>query len=176
MSSSNESVRAKIRSKALQQLSCSRGKKKATPKVVEVNKDDSEYVSRFSSNEEDDPRKAQSSNSLVAILPRPKNSSAHGPSIMIEKFLKMPKLIDMKDMKEQEVAQLTSEDFNPVKNLTLETSGSRANNVVVPKGMAKQKNQITYLAQLSKATELEQKEKASLSRINKSAARAKYGW
>lgn len=67
-----------------------------------------------------------------------------------------------------------------LKELTIERAWpgtTAAATIVSAKGSKeKQKNQIGYLAQLSKATELEQKERAAQSRANKAAARSKYGW
>lgn len=142
--------------------------------------------------------------SLLSILPKPKNSSLFGPTIKIDKLLQLPERADdahnrvalrlSEQSREDEKMGLNrlNEDgmievdvskvidgfegtnTAAIKELTIEKA--KASTVIVPKGKEKQKNQITYLAQLGKATELERKDQAAQSRLNKAAARSKYGW
>lgn len=144
------------------------------------------------SDNEDDGQELEinvkSSKSLLSILPKPKNGNAFGPSVNMKELLKMPeraKQFNQLDHEEESV-QVEGDDgiveFDVRKILTDPLPSSNpahdepATKVIIPKGKEKQKNQITYLAQLSKATEMERKEQAAQGKFNKAAARAKYGW
>lgn len=192
------SIRDKLRSNVLKELARERATKRTR---AEVEKSDSD---RDEDEEEEEQEKLKKerymaqakcrNHSLLTILPSPKNSNAFGPSVKLEKLLKMPEraneasaddkqkldqdpicgLIGDDTMIEVDVSKIVGETNQTlIKELTVEKTIS---NVIVPKGKEKQKNQITYLAQLGKATELERKEQAAQSRLNKSAARSKYGW
>lgn len=191
-------IREKLRSSSLKELAKERAKKKArlTDRDRSDNSDNSDEDDHLSElNRERLAAKARcSSNSLLSILPRPKNSSAFGPTVRLDKLLKLP---DRPDDRSKHVHQ--PEDLNPaqrvgedglmevdvsrvvsdvtpslVRDLTIEKA--KPSTVIVPKGKERQKNQITYLAQLGKATELERKDQAAQGRMNKAAARSKYGW
>lgn len=142
--------------------------------------------------ESDRPKALRTNDNLLSILPQPKNSSAFGPTVDLRRLLNPPKQLETSEvndndaetgrpvkvtddgMIEVDVSKVVGDaDQSYVKDLTKEQSRP---NIVVPKGKEKQKNQITYLTQLSKATELERKEQAAIGRINKAAARSKYGW
>lgn len=185
-------IREKVRSSALKELARERGTKRA--RVEERRDEDAnneEDEEELNSNREQ-PQPISSSNSLLSILPKPKNSSAFGPTVKLDELLKLPERANETSLANEVVensAQRLAEDgmievdvsrvvsdvsTSLVKDLTVEKS--KPNAVIVPKGKEKQKNQITYLAQLSKATELEHKEQVSQSRVNKAAARSKYGW
>lgn len=125
------------------------------------------------------PEKKLAQCDLLSILPKPQHST-FGPTIKLDKILKMPEILpttkserisDTSEVLEVDVSKLVSEDRLIEKTVVEKPTGKIS---VAPK--EKQKNQITYLAQLGKATELERKDQAAQSRFNKSAARAKYGW
>lgn len=185
-------IREKLRSRVLDDLAKERGIKRL--KDSQADKTDSE-------SEDDEETKMQRSKrlagsksgtkSLLSLLPRPKHSSAFGPTVRLDKLLKMPereKVVQTSNSQEDTVERLTEDglmevdvskvvgdvSLSQVKELTVEKM--KPNAVIVPKGKEKQKNQITYLAQLGKANELRRKEEAAQSRINKAAARSKYGW
>lgn len=178
-------IREKLRSSSLKELARDRAIKRPRIEEQKAESDDEE--------EEEARTKTRSgSNNLLSILPKPKNSSVFGPTVKLEKLLKMPERADESTLNSQivdsSIERLTDDgmievdvskvvgdmDNSYIKNLTVEKS--KPNAVIVPKGKEKQKNQITYLAQLGKATELERKEQAAQSRLNKSVARSKYGW
>lgn len=199
-------IRDKLRSNSLKELAKERAPKRAKlESKLEI--DDNKYSDDEQSDSEERLHKIgrradaastsrQSKNSLLSMLPKPKKSNAFGPTVRLDKLLKMPERADIQTIKgftEQEAnedATVTSgEDGifqvnlskvlcdtapSAIKDLTIERSES--NKIVVPKGKEKQKNQITYLAQLGKANELERKEQAALGRMNKAAARSRYGW
>lgn len=186
-------IRDKLRSNVLKELARERSTKR--PRLEDKNKDDDEESDSEELEQiERERRMARAkttNNSLLSILPKPKNSSAFGPTIKLDKLLKLPERAEvdraervsanpaekLRDdgMIEVDVSKVVSDVSQTlVKELTVEKIKSTP--VVVPKGREKQKNQITYLAQLGKATELERKEHAAQSRINKAAARSKYGW
>lgn len=136
-------------------------------------------------------RLKESKSSLLSLLPEPKNAAAFGATIRLDKLLKMPERADnvqlqardepfASDVNEDGMLEvdvnkyLTDPTPSAIKDLTVEKV--KPGSLVLPKGKEKQKNQITYLAQLSKATELERKEQAAQGRANRSAARSKYGW
>lgn len=175
-------IRKRFRSKALKQLIRER-----TPKRLRKEADD-----EIESDQESDQESQQTlvdnkrNSSLLSILPKPKNSNAFGPTVNIERLLKnsqqsdnVSNTVDTFDETSPDQDGVVEFDVSRIMtdpvikpNLAVEQQSK----VVVPKGKEKQKNQITYLAQLSKATELERKEQAALGRFNKRAARAKYGW
>lgn len=171
-------IRDQHRSQALRRLAQERGRKRTRSEID----DDSESTS--DGEEKQQVESTAKSNNLLSILPKPKNSNAFGPTVRLDKLLKMPErskeaLIPIgteqeisfdDDIVEFDASKIVSE---PILNTNL---GEEQPKVFVPKGKEKQKNQITYLAQLSKATELDRKEQAARGRFNKAAARAKYGW
>lgn len=185
-------IREKLRSNVLKELARERGTKRPRVEEKDIDEDsDDEEQARI--NHERMLAKARcGSNSLLSILPRPKNSSAFGPTVKLNKLLKMPERADgvsTVNVEDEDTAERVTEDgmievdaskvVNDVsqtyiKDLTVERA--KPNAVIVPKGKEKQKNQITYLAQLGKANELERKEQAAQGRMNKAAARSKYGW
>lgn len=191
-------IREKIRSSSLKELAKERASKKARIASDRDQSDDDDNSDEDQSsllNQERLAARAKcSSNSLLSILPKPKNSSSFGPTVRLDKLLKLPERADNNSRianipEEQDPAQRLGDDgmmevdvskvvSDPtpsiVKDLTLERS--KPNTVILPKGKERQKNQITYLAQLGKATELERKEQAAVGRMNKAAARSKYGW
>lgn len=159
------------------------------PKRPRNEVDDEQTESDQESDQESQPKipvDNKRNSSLLSILPRPKNSNAFGPTVNIEKLLKNSQQSDITSNSVD-----TFDDTQPDEDGVVEFDVSKImtdpvikpnlaveqqSKVIVPKGKEKQKNQITYLAQLSKATELERKEQAALGRFNKRAARAKYGW
>lgn len=191
-------IREKFRSNALKELARERGTKRPRKKESEDSSSDDDEEKAKLNRERMLEQAKSSNNSLLSILPKPKNSSAFGPTVKIGKLLKMPERadqvshtdhnqkqaaalesactrIDEHGMVEIDVRNVVSDDIGQsyIKELTVEKSKST---VIIPKGKEKQKNQITYLAQLGKATELERKEQAAQGRMNKAAARSKYGW
>lgn len=164
---SSSGIREKFRSNILNKLALDKGVKR-----------------RIDDNEDEDdnrlnPEKKLAANcDLLSILPKPQNSS-FGPTIKLEKLLKTPKALptskaertqsDSTELLEVDIGKLVSED-----RIIDSGIGEKPKIVVDPK--QKQKNQITYLAQLGKATEIERKDQQAQSRFNKTAARAKYGW
>lgn len=207
-------IREKLRSNVLDELARERGTKRSKGDK----KESSEVKKRKGDSDQDDSSEdydndlaiskqldttitKSESNSLLSILPKPKKSSAFGPTIRIDKLLQMPERADdaqnaasiMSSSKKEVEANLASRltddgmievnvnkivgelNTDKIKELTVEKT-STSSHVIVPRGKEKQKNQITYLAQLGKATELERKEQAAQSRVNKAAARSKYGW
>lgn len=184
-------IRDKLRSNVLKELAEERAAKRPrTEPQADSDSDDEE--SRKLEQERRLARLRNTKNTLLSILPEPKNSSAFGPTIQLDKLLKLPERVDgasdIQRSGESPVSQITRDGMievdvskvvgdvtaDSIKELTVEKSKPGA--IVLPKGKEKQKNQITYLAQLGKARELEQKEQAAQSRINKAAARSKYGW
>lgn len=189
------SLRDKIlKSSALRELA-----KERSSKRHKSGNQKEEHVTKESDDDEESDRleqerrlaRAKSANDgLLSILPEPKNSSAFGPTIRLDKLLKMPDRAQqvMTDKSEDAPEKITDDGMvevdigkvigdvtpNLIKDITIERAKPGA--VVVPKGREKQKNQITYLAQLGKANELERKEQAAQARMNKAAARSKYGW
>lgn len=186
-------IRERLRSNVLKELAKERQTKRNKSTQIDIeDPDDSEEEERERLNRERMIAKAKCSNSsLISLLPKPKNSSVFGPTVKLDKLLKMPeraKISTLIDQSKEDRADRVGEDGMIevdvgkmmtdvsqilIRDLTVEKS---RNTVIVPKGKEKQKNQITYLAQLGKANELERKEQAALSRINKAAARSKYGW
>lgn len=192
-------IKDKLRSSVLKELARERGSKRTRE---EARKDDTDD----DSNEDEEQAKLKlerlmsqarcSNTSLPSILPRPKNSNAFGPTVKLDKLLKMPVRADEVSSSnntqrpdDEDPAQRLNEDGmvevdvskvvgdvsqTLIKELTVERTKPDA--VIVPKGKEKQKNQITYLAKLGKANELERKEQAAQGRLNKAAARSKYGW
>lgn len=177
-------IREKFRSNALNQLKQERGMKRSRQKLNEEVDSDSE---------EEDHHQRQSkqkcSNSLISMLPKPKNGNAFGPTVRLENLLKMPERAKGFMLNDEENETVQKEDDNgvvefnvnkilrePVISSIKDSLQQETSKVVVPKGKEKQKNQITYLAQLSKATEAERKDQAAQGKFNKAAARAKYGW
>lgn len=194
-------IREKLRSNVLQSLARERAAKRLkTDDNLRPSRLKGEPESASSDDEDDtlsnapsDLRETSATNSLVSILPRPKNASAFGPTIRLDQILKMPEraedairnddddgnntamTIGDDGMVEVDIGKVVQDvSHNAIKDLTIEKATTKS--VMVPKGKEKQKNQITYLAQLGKATELERKEQAAQNRQNKAAARAKYGW
>lgn len=184
-------IRDKFRSKALRELAQSKGTKRSRNADDEDESSEDEEQARL--NEERMLSRASGiGQSLLSVLPKPKNASAFGSTIKLEKLLRMPEKAETADtiaQPEDNSAERLTEDGmvevdvrkvvddvhqNYVKELTIEKV--KQNPVIIPRGKEKQKNQITYLAQLGKATELERKEQAAQGRINKAAARSKYGW
>lgn len=165
-------IREKLRSTVLKDLA----KERTTKRLKTTHSDDDET---------DEPT-TSSKNSLLSILPAPKNASPFGPTVKLDKLLKLPERVECRPENPTEILNedgIIEVDVNKVvgdvtpslvKELTIEKATHSVG--VIPKGREKQKNQITYLAQLGKATELERKEQAAQSRINKAAARSKYGW
>lgn len=209
-------IREKLRSNVLKELARERGKKRSKEDTTQTNEDVLSTKRRKSSDDEEDDdnfnsklisdnqkiqsdKITKSTNSLLSILPKPKNCSTFGPTVRIDKLLQVQDRADDErnaasinaigqintrdtiqrvgedGMIEVDVSKVVVDiDVNMIKELTVEKTNPA--NVIVPRGKEKQKNQITYLAQLSKATELERKEQAAQSRVNKAAARSKYGW
>lgn len=168
-------IREKFKSKALKDLA--RGVKRQKTDEDSEEEEDEDLKSEIKQ-----PKLKSESNSLLSILPKPKHSS-FGPTVKLGELLKLPERPKEASQNSVPVERLTDDgmievdvgkvvDGTFVKDLTVEKSKP----VTLPKGKEKQKNQITYLAQLSKATELERKEQAAQSRVNKAAARSKYGW
>lgn len=164
---SSSGIREKFRSNILNKLALEKGVKR-----------------RIDDNEDEDdnrlnPEKKLAENcDLISILPKPQNS-LFGPTVKLDKLLKTPKALptskaertqsNSTDLLEVDIGELIKEDR------VIDTGFVEESKIVVdPK--EKQKNQITYLAQLGKATEIERKDQLAQSRFNKSAARAKYGW
>lgn len=197
-------IREKLRSNALKELAREKGAKR--PRLEPIKAKGKEQNDSDSEDEEQNNIKQErlmlqarcGKNSLLEILPKPKNSSVFGPTVKLEKLLKLPERADVKatslhsaasedigkrsslglsddGMVEVDVRKVVNDDISRVliKDLTVEKAKPT---VIVPRGKEKQKNQITYLAQLGKATELERKELAAQGRLNKAAARSKYGW
>lgn len=184
-------IREKLRSNVLKDLA----RERSTKRTIS-DRDPAEQDAQESEEDVKEPSaikrcRAKSSNSsLLSILPEPKNSSAFGPTVNLNKLLKLPpkaqetirepeenkaQTFNEDGMLEVDVGKVVAEsNALTIKDLTVEKE--RPSSVILPKGKEKQKNQITYLAQLSKATEIERKEQAAQSRINKAAARSKYGW
>lgn len=184
-------IREKLRSRVLDELAKERGIKRLKVEPTKSRNSDSEDEDVVQSQQERRLAKRSDQSSLLSILPRPKNSSAFGPTVKLDKLLKMPEIEDplnVAEDPEEQVERITEDgmvevdvskvvndtSISIVRDLTVERSKPDA--VIVPKGKEKQKNQITYLAQLGKANELRRKEEAAQSRINKAAARSKYGW
>lgn len=188
-------IREKLRSPSLKKLARERALKKARTERDRSEDEDSDNAEDQSElNEQRLAARAKcSSNSLLSILPKPRNSSAFGPTVRLDKLLKLPERADDNSrviiQEDQNPTQRVGEDgmieidvsrvvgdVTPslIKDLTVEKT--KPNAVIIPKGKERQKNQITYLAQLGKATELERKEQAAVGRMNKAAARSKYGW
>lgn len=160
-------IREKFRSDILRKLSLDRTKKRR----IDDEDDDRDEDIKLN------PEKKLAQCDLLSILPKPQNST-FGPTVKLDKILKMPETLptskadrvpDTNELVEIDIGKLISED-RPVETKVAE----KVKISVAPK--EKQKNQITYLAQLGKATEIERKDQAAQSRFNKSAARAKYGW
>lgn len=185
-------IREKVRSNALKELARERGTKRAK---FEERRDEEDHDKDYEEELKLDREQSQSrysSNSLLSILPKPKNSSAFGPTVKLDELLRMPERANeaslADELAENSVQRLSADGMievdvsrvvsdvssSLVKDLTVEKSKPSA--VILPKGKEKQKNQMTYIAQLGKATELEHKEQMAQSRINKAAARSKYGW
>lgn len=193
-------IREKLRSSSLKELAKERALKKSRTRTQERdrsdNEDNSDDEDQSQLNQERLAARAKcTTNTLLSILPKPKNSSSFGPTVKLDKLLKLPERADDYSSRtaaipeEEDPAQRLGDDgvmevdvskvvndVTPtvVKDLTVEKT--KPNAVIIPKGKERQKNQITYLAQLGKATELERKEQAALGRMNKAAARSKYGW
>lgn len=191
-------IREKLRSGVLKELARERHIKKTKPDrtndLVRKDETDSEDEEQTKDDQSNSKAKLKSTNSgLLHLLPKPKNSSSFGANIRLDKLLKLPDRADdaqssvntetdnaVKELPEDgmievDVSKVVNDsNLSYVKELTIEKSSS--NNIVVPRGKEKQKNQITYLAQLGKANELKRKEDAALGRMNKAAARSKYGW
>lgn len=202
-------IRDKLRSDVLKELAKERGLKRSRPgdDGRSTTKNSEDQDNRGGEEDEDElntlnrlnqerrmKRARESKSTLLQLLPEPKNSSAFGATIKLDKLLKMPERADNVELQQQASSEpseggggqlnedgmlevdvnkyLTDQTPSAVKDLTVE----KAAPVIVPKGKEKQKNQITYLAQLGKATELERKEQAAQGRANRSAARSKYGW
>lgn len=175
-------IREKFRSKALQKLKNERGTKRSRNEVKEESESDDDTGQ--------DRRSTQSktNNSLLSILPKPKNSNAFGPTVNLEKLLTSNRNLTPREEQrdKEEIEELVADEDEAVEfdvskvisdnniktNFTIEEHCG----VFVPKGKEKSKNQITYIAALGKASELERKEKDAQSKFNKAAARAKYGW
>lgn len=196
------SIRDKLRSNVLKELARERSNKKLKlddnkerTNELETHDEDSDDQEVESTRLDIERRMAKtrhSNSGLLSILPRPKNASSFGPTINLDRLLKLEEQTSEQDSvqvrSESPVSRLAEDgmmevdvskeicDVTPiaVKDLTIEKS--KPGVVIVPKGKEKQKNQITYLAQLGKATELEQKQRAAQGRANKAAARSKYGW
>lgn len=186
-------IREKFRSKVLEDLARERKLKK--PRLEKPALDDADSEDEDEAPDDQERKLAEAragSSSLLSILPKPKNSSLFGPTVKLDKLLKLPERADdaammNKDREDDAVERLTDDgmlevdvskvvaeaNLNMVKDLTIEKSKPA---VIIPKGKERQKNQITYLAQLGKANELERKEQAVLGKQNKAAARSKYGW
>lgn len=183
-------IREKLRSNVLKDLARERSQKR-----TRTHKDPTDSQSEDSESDHDESEKSikkhkGSSSSLLSMLPEPKNSSAFGPTVNLNKLLKLPskaeaitnkseesdvRRISEDGMVEVDIAKVVAESQpSTLKDLTIERETSSS--VILPKGKEKQKNQITYLAKLSKATEIERKEQAAQGRANKAAARSKYGW
>lgn len=185
-------IREKLRSNVLKDLARERSAKRTiSDRDFTESRGDHESEEDDASDSAVKKFRAKSGNSsLLSILPEPKNSNAFGPTVKLEKLLRLPpKAQETSKEPEEKEARTLAEDgmlevdvgkviaesnITTLKDLTVEKE--RPNAVILPKGKEKQKNQITYLAQLSKATEIERKEQAGQSRINKAAARSKYGW
>lgn len=184
-------IREKLRSNVLKELARERGTKRTKEDVRKEESDDEDEDRQ--EQEKLSARAKLGTSSLLSILPKPKNSNAFGPTVKLETLLKMPERaseieintsaaddnciqrVAEDGMIEVDISKVTSDvSQTAIKELTMEKG--KSNIVIVPKGKEKQKNQITYLAQLGKANELERKEQAAQSRINKAAARSKYGW
>lgn len=168
-------IRQKLRSKVLNELARERAhsvKQDGKRAKLEAahHKDESE-TSEDSDADQDKPRAraSTSNNSLLSILPRPKES--FGPTIRLDKLLKMPERAEKPEPMPGMEEHCFHSAYSPAASIDTKTS-----TVVLPKGKEKQKNQITYLAQLGKAKELEHKELAAKGRLNKAATRSKYGW
>lgn len=183
-------IREKLRSNVLKDLARERSLKR-----TRSGKDQIEAPSGDSDVETEDHDKSvkkhkSTNSSLLSMLPEPKNSSAFGPTINLSKLLRLPtraetltneteetdaRTVAEDGMVEVDIAKVVAESQpSTLKDLTIEKE--KPSSVILPKGKEKQKNQITYLAQLSKATEIERKEQAAQGRANKAAARSKYGW
>jgi len=196
-------IRDKLRSDVLKDLAKERASKKFKSddsKAKSINGTDNEgdndsdseaNLTRLDIDRKiEESRDSRRTNSLLSLLPKPKNSSSFGPTVRLEKLLAESNHIedDQPTIDREPIARPGPDGMievdvskevcdtvpDVVKDLTVERPKPGA--IVLPKGKERQKNQITYLAQLGKATELEQKEKASQSRMNKAAARSKYGW
>lgn len=180
-------IREKLRSNALKELARERGNKRARFEE----KDEHDDIEELKPDRER-TKPTHTSNSLLSILPKPKNSSAFGPTVKLDQLLKLPERANEAMFAAEDSGELperVAEDglvevdlsrvisdvsSSLVRDLTVEKA--KPIGVVVPRGKEKQKNQITYLAQLGKASELEHKEQVSQGRMNKAAARSKYGW
>lgn len=158
---------------------------KAFGKIKTIDQKSDEYVSRFLDSQNSKHIENSGKNRLVSLLPKPKNQSAFGPTIKLEDVLKLHKPIDMKELILDKSKVTTSTcpesdvlevDMKKIINSDTSYTTHEELRPNLPKGKEKQKNQITYLAKLSQANELELKEKAAESRANKFAARSKYGW
>lgn len=173
-------IRKKFRSNALNKF------------LQEKSKGPTGHKDEYDTESEDDTQDVEinvkTAQSLLSILPKPKNSDALGPTINIKDLLRLPAQAKQYDQSvhDEESVQVEGDDgivefdvrkilTDPILSSNTSVEDSTAK-VIVPKGKEKQKNQITYLAQLSKATELERKEQAAQGKFNKAAARAKYGW
>lgn len=170
---SGSGIREKFRSDILKKLALEKSTKR---KILDDDDDDD-----IDNDTKLNPEKKIANGDLLSILPKPQNSS-FGPTIKLDKILKAPQLLPtskaesvsdtdgvVDDVVDVDVSKFIREDIIVEKPVV-----EKSKIVVAPK--EKQKNQITYLAQLGKATELERKDQAAQSRFNKSAARAKYGW
>jgi len=157
-------VRQRYRSNVLKELARERALKRSRAEL-----DEEEEEGEMNDEHEVKSNRSQG-DSLLSILPRPKSTVE--PTVRLESLLKMPE--------RAEASQLGSSSSGMTEaNLTSRTlrSASPPRSVhLKSRGKEKQKNQITYLAELGKATELERKEQAAQGRLNKAAARSKYGW
>ena len=179
-------IREKHRSNILKNLAKRLKTDPGEKDAAEEEEEDHEDLVRRSSK-----AKSSSSSNLLSMLPAPKNACPLGPTVRLDKLLE--ELVDKSAGREEDQEgakkpepnesgiievnmskELDQMAQNAVRDFTLETGGYRAG--PKPERKEKQKNQITYLARLGKETEVEQKEKAALSRANKAAARSKYGW
>lgn len=186
-------IREKLRSNVLKDLARERSAKRTRSDRDPIETQDGQDKDEDEEEADNAVKKfrAKSSNSsLLSMLPEPKHSNAFGPTIKLDKLLKLPPKAStiVREPEEDQIQTLTEDgmvevdigkvvaesNITSIKDLTVEKE--RPNPVVLPKGKERAKNQITYLAQLSKATEIERKEQAAQGRMNKAAARSKYGW
>ena len=200
-------IREKLRSNVLRELAKERGTKRTKQddndqedKLDQNDDSPSNIADDRSSQERKMKRAKEAKSSLLSLLPEPKHSSSFGPTIRLDKLLKMHDRVDNVDLQanqedsnsntinrdgmiEVDVSRVMGDGTlttaaatttSAIRDLTIEKTQPGV--VVVPRGKEKQKNQITYLAKLGQATELERKEQAAQGRLNKSAARSKYGW